>query len=159
MKRLTLSLAACATLLSLFAVSGAAEAHGRYYGGGHYYGGHYYGGHYHGSVYFSFGVPWPGYWWGPGYYYGYPSYSYYYGAPYYYGGYAPPMAAANPPQYVERSDVEGAPPPQQQESPPPQQQNWWYWCQSSEKYYPYVKECAGGFQKVPAQPPASQVKP
>ena len=30
--------------------------------------------------------------------------------------------------------------------------NWWYWCESSKKYYPYVKECAGGFERVPPQP-------
>jgi hypothetical protein len=190
MKRLTLKSAAFATLLSLFAFSTPAGAAGRSYGGGYsgggyhgsgsmnhgggyyrgggYHGYHtgYYGGHHHGGVYFSFGVPWPGYWWGgyyPGYYYGPPpyyGYSPYYGSSPYYDYAAPAMSA--PPQYIERSDVEGtAPPaqqqPQQQQQPQSSQepqQTWWYWCPSSEKYWPYVKECTGGFQRVPAQPPA-----
>jgi len=174
MKRLTVLLASFATLGLLSAFSAPAEAGGRYYGGGHYYGGgyrgYYGGGYYHsgyyrggyrccyrGGVFFSFGVPWPGYWWGPSYYYGAP---YYYGSPYYYGYGAPVYyddyyapAARTSPQYVERSDVEAAPPPQQQQQQQQQpQQTWWYWCQSSEKYWPYVKECTGGFQRVPAQP-------
>lgn len=127
MKRLTFLLAAFATLLSLFAVSTPADAHGRVRGG----------------VFLNFGVPWPGYW-GPRYYYPPPSY-------YYYDDYyAPPTVVIqrrDPPQYIERSDVEGAPPPAEQPA-----QHWWYWCASSEKYYPYVKECPGGFQRVPPQP-------
>jgi hypothetical protein len=156
MKRLTRFLAAFATLLGLFAISAPAEAYGRHYGGGYGYRGGY-GYHYHGGVYFNFGVPyWPGYWgagygyWGPRYYY---PYSYGYPAPYYYGGYYPPSGGVvmqSEPTYVERSDVEAAapPPPQQNQ----QTQHWWYWCGASEKYYPYVKECPGGFQRVPAQP-------
>jgi hypothetical protein len=174
MKRLTLKSAAFATLLSLFTLSTPAWAGGHYSGGGHwggsyghaggyhhgggYHAGYYHGGHSHGGVYFSFGVPWPGYYWGYPYYYAPPPYYGY--APYYGYGYAP--AASDPPQYIERSDVEGAPPaaqsPQQQQPAPPQsqepQQTWWYWCQNSQKYWPYVKECTGGFQRVPAQPPA-----
>ncbi|HYS12053.1 MAG TPA: hypothetical protein VEN28_01985 [Burkholderiaceae bacterium] len=128
MKRLTLLLAACATLLSLLAVSAPAEAHGRFRGG----------------VFLNFGVPWPGYYWGPRYYYGPPVYYY---DDYYYEPRTVIIERPSPPQYIERSDVESAPPPSQQ-----QPQHWWYWCASSEKYYPYVKECPGGFQKVPAQP-------
>jgi hypothetical protein len=132
MKRITLSFAALATLLSLFAFSAPAQAYGRHGGG----------------VYLHFGVPWPGYYWGP---------RYYYGPPYYDGYYGPPPAVIierqNPPQYIERSDVEGTPP-----APQDQAQNWWYWCDASKKYYPYAKECPGGFQRVPAQPvpPASR---
>jgi hypothetical protein len=125
MKRLTLLLAAFATLISLVAFSAPAEAYGRVRGG----------------VFLNFGVPWPGYW-GPRYYYG--------PGPYYYDGYyAPPaVIVQSPPTYIERSDVESAPPPSQVQ---PQHQ-WWYWCAAAEKYYPYVKECPGGFQRVPAQP-------
>jgi hypothetical protein len=127
MKRLTMLLAAFATLLSLFVFSAPAEAHGRVRGG----------------VFLNFGVPWPGYYWGPRYYYGPPAY--------YYDDYYAPRTVIierpNPPTYIERSDVESAPPPSQV-----QPQHWWYWCPTAEKYYPYVKECSGGFQKVPAQP-------
>jgi hypothetical protein len=137
MKRLSLLLAAFATLLSLFAISAPAEAHGRIRGG----------------VFLNFGVPWPGYW-APRYYYPPP-------AAYYYDDYYMPppgviVQRRDSPEYVERSDIEGAPPAYQQQPAQSQQQqpqqNWWYWCASSEKYFPYVKECTGGFQRVPAQP-------
>lgn len=140
MKRLPLLLAAFATLLTLFAASTPAEAHGRIRGG----------------VFLNFGVPWPGYW-APRYYYPPPAY-------YYYDDYyAPPprVVVERQPQYVEKSDVEGtAPAPsttdQATGAAPPASQvkptNWWYWCESSRKYYPYVKECTGGFERVPPQP-------
>lgn len=128
MKRLTLLLAAFVTLLSLFAVSAPADAHGRIRGG----------------VYLGFGVPWPGYW-GPRYYY--PGPAYYYDDGYYAGPPAVVIQQREPPTYIERSDVEGTVPAPQ--APQPQ---YWYWCAASEKYYPYVKECTGGFQRVPAQP-------
>jgi len=130
MKRITLLLAAFATLISLFAFSAPAEAFGRVRGG----------------VFLNFGVPWPGYYWGPRYYYG-PGVVYY--DDYYYPPPAVIVQRPNPPTYVERSDVEGSatPAPGQQQAHP-----WWYWCAASEKYYPYVKECPGGFQRVPAQP-------
>jgi len=77
------------------------------------------------GVYFQFGVPlWPGYW-GPHYYYDYPPPAAYY----------PPA----PPVYVEREE-------------PAQQPVWWYWCPSAKGYYPYVKECPGGWQRVAPQP-------
>ena len=45
-----------------------------------------------------------------------------------------------PTTFVERSDVvpEGA--------------GSWYYCRDSNGYYPYVKQCPGGWQRVPAQP-------
>jgi hypothetical protein len=144
MKRLSVVLAAFLTLLSLFAVSAPAEANGRF----------------HGGVFLNFGVPWPGYW-GPRYYYP-PAYYYY--DDYYYAPPAVVLTRPNPPQYIERSDVEATPaatpqpapaqPPAQSQPQQPQHQ-WWYWCQASEKYFPYVKECPGGFQRVPAQPTPS----
>lgn len=79
-------------------------------------------------------------WWGPGYYYPRP---YYYAPPYYY----PPIVAvpAPPPVYVERGDAqaggaEGA-------------SNWWYYCANPPGYYPYVRQCPGGWQRVSPQPP------
>jgi hypothetical protein len=42
--------------------------------------------------------------------------------------------------------------PQQQAQP--QQEAYWYHCTRPDGYYPYIKACPGGWQKVPAQPPA-----
>jgi len=102
--------------------------------------------------------------WGPAWYprpypfyapyaYPYPYYSYPYS---YYPPYAPalPVPAA-PPVYIERSDVAPAPAPQQQQpQQAPQQTQYWYYCAGSRAYYPYVKECAGGWQQVAPQPPS-----
>lgn len=68
--------------------------------------------------------------WGYPYYYPPPPYVYY-PAPAYY--------PASPPVYVER----------EQEAPA---QNWWYYCEQSRSYYPYVKSCPGGWQRVPPTP-------
>jgi hypothetical protein len=109
---------------------------GRYYGGGYYGGRRYYGGYYGSGVGFWFG--WP---------YGYPYYPYYYPySPYYYPYYSAPVVTvpSEPQEYIQR--------PQRDESPEPS--GVWYYCRDSKAYYPYVKECPGGWQSVPAQPPA-----
>jgi hypothetical protein len=93
--------------------------------GGHGYG---WGGGPHWGI--SIGVPlfWPGYYGG---YYPYP--------------YAYPGAVAAPPVgYVEQGYVQPA---------PAQPQGEWYYCAESKSYYPYVRECPGGWQRVPTQPP------
>src|SRR5208337_1088109 len=124
----------------LFAISVPGNAHGGgYYGhGGGYYGhgGGYYG---HGGGYWS-GSIWigPG-WWGPwGYPYPYYSYPYY---PYPYS-YASPPAVNQQPIYQEQY-------PQQEE-----EQYYWYFCRESKTYYPYVKQCPGGWVKVVPKPQA-----
>jgi hypothetical protein len=90
---------------------------------------------------FYFGAPF----YGPGYYpppyYAYPAYGY--PAPAY--GYPP--AAVTPPAYVEQGVAQAAP-------APAQRQGDWYYCADSNAYYPYVKECPAGWQRVPAQPPS-----
>jgi hypothetical protein len=83
-------------------------------------------------VHFGFFVGGPV--WGPWYYP--PPYPYYYPAPVYV---TPPA----PPVYVERQDV----------APTSQPQDWWYYCEQSRGYYPYVKSCPGGWQRVPPAPP------
>ena len=86
-----------------------------------------------------------GFYFGPGYwpyapYYYYPPYPHYYYPPYYY--YPPaPLAPAAPPAPVEQS----AP-------PPPPSENWWHYCPASKAYYPYVRECPGGWQRVSPTP-------
>jgi hypothetical protein len=88
---------------------------------------------------FNFGFPayYPAYYPGPFYY---PAY---YPAPYYY--YPAPVVVQSPPVYTERHDI----------APPTTDLNgYWYYCGASKGYYPYVKECPGGWQKVPPQPPS-----
>jgi hypothetical protein len=93
-------------------------------------------GRWRGGVVLHFGFPGP-YYWGPRYYYPPPPPVYYYPAP-------PLIAApAAPPTYIERDD---------DEAPPPSPSQWWYWCPSAKGYYPYVKDCPGGWQRVPPQP-------
>lgn len=73
----------------------------------------------------------------------------YYPPPYYYyppAYYYPPVVAApaSPPVYIERGDARPA---------PEQAQGYWYYCPEAKAYYPYVKQCAGGWQRVAPQPP------
>jgi hypothetical protein len=98
----------------------------------------------------------PGPYWGPGYprpYY-YPRAFYpgpYYPGPYLYGDpfYSPaPVVVVPPPEpqvYIEQSTgaVDQARTPEQ---------GYWYFCRGSNRYYPYVKECPGGWQTVLPQP-------
>jgi hypothetical protein len=99
------------------------------------------GGHHGGNVHFGVVVGGP-LWWGAGYPYGYP----YYYPPYYYppAYYAP--YASSPPVYVEQDTAQPAPAPQ---AP----QGYWYYCAGANGYYPYVKECPAGWQRVSPQPP------
>jgi hypothetical protein len=130
MGRLRFALAALVALLTLLSLSAPAQAHGRTRGG----------------VYLHFGVPW-GWWWPRYYYYPPPVYYYDYPAP----GY-PPLAVdrRTPPTYVERDDLEESAPAESASTEQPT--IWWYWCPSSRQYYPYVKQCPGGFHRVPSQP-------
>jgi len=89
------------------------------------------GGHGHSRVFLGFNFGFPG-WYAPYYYYPPPAY-YYPPAPVYV---QPPA----PTQYVEQSDTV------------PQGPGTWYFCRESNTYYPYVKQCPGGWTRVPAQP-------
>lgn len=93
-----------------------------------------------------------------GFTYGFPVYApRYFPAPFYtYPAYTvpAPVVYAYPPAviryspapvYVERSITQAQPAPSQT-------QNDWYYCATSRAYYPYAKECPGGWQRVPAQP-------
>ena len=87
-------------------------------------------------VHFGIGFGFPGYW--PGYYY----------PPYYPSYYYPPVVAAPaaPPVYIEQGGIPQAAPA------PGQANNWWYYCAESQTYYPYVKQCPSGWQRVTPQP-------
>ena len=71
--------------------------------------------------------------------YYYPPYPYYY--PPYYA--SPVVVQQQPTVYVEQ------PAPQVQTQPAA---GYWYYCASSRAYYPYVKECPAGWQRVAPQP-------
>jgi hypothetical protein len=67
----------------------------------------------------------------------------------------------SPPQYIEQGqdgtlemDSGGYVPQAPQQQAQPQQEAYWYHCTRPDGYYPYIKACPGGWQKVPAQPPA-----
>lgn len=94
-----------------------------------------------GRAHFGFYVGGPLFW--PGPYYAPP---YYY--PPYYSPYYPPavIAPAAPPTYIEQGGTQAA--------PPAPQNNWWYYCADAKAYYPYVRECPAGWQRVAPQPPS-----
>lgn len=71
---------------------------------------------------------------------GAPLWPWYYPYPYYYYPPVITVPAPPPPVYIEQG------------SPPAAAQSYWYYCTSPDGYYPYVKECPGGWQKVLPQP-------
>jgi hypothetical protein len=90
-----------------------------------------------------------GYGYGFGISLGFPLYVPGYYPPYYpYPAYAYPPAVVesySPPVYVEEGVAQAAPAPSQAQGD-------WYYCAASKTYYPYVRECPAGWQRVPAQP-------
>jgi hypothetical protein len=130
--------------LMLLSTSGSALADG---GRGHGYGhGRHNGGHVDFGIYF--GAPYAAPYYPSPYYY---PYSYYAPAmPYY-----PPViitpAPVQPPVYIEQQVISPSIP---QAAPAPTDTNYWYRCEKTDAYYPYVKECPGGWQKVVPVPPA-----
>ena len=93
-----------------------------------------------GHVRFGVFVGAPFYWYPPYYY---PPYY-----PPYYSPYYPPVVAApsSPPTYIEQGGAQPA--------PASSQSNWWYYCADAKAYYPYIKQCPGGWQRVAPQPPS-----
>jgi hypothetical protein len=122
-----------------------ACADGHFHGG--YHGG-YHGGGFGRGIGFGLGVGlavegWPYY-----YPYGYYPYGYYPYAAY------PPVVVtqpAAPTVYIEQGN--GA---AQDNGPaaaaPAQSSNDWYYCRKPAGYYPYVRNCPDGWQRVPSQP-------
>ena len=111
-------------------------------------GGYYRGSHRSSHFNVVIGDPFWGVSWYYPYYYPY-SYPYYY--PYYYpyrypyySPYEPAVTVPSVPQeYIERNESG---------EPASAQSDVWYYCPGSKAYYPYVKECPGGWQTVPAEP-------
>jgi hypothetical protein len=78
-------------------------------------------GHYHHHRTFvgaGVGFGYPWGWWYP------PPYYYYYPVP------------AESVTYIEQGDAS------------PEAERWWYYCESSTSYYPYVRECPAGWERV-----------
>jgi hypothetical protein len=131
-------------LLLVFGAMASGPAMAQRYGHGYGYG-------HGGGVRFgiSLGLPLFGLGYYPGPYSSYPAYAYpapayaYPGPAYAYPGPAAAPSAA----YVEQGFPQAAP-------APAQPQGDWYYCADSKSYYPYVRECPGGWQRVPAQPPS-----
>ena len=124
----------CCLVLASF--SGIAEAGGggRYHGGGWHKGGH--GGWNKGGSSVGVWIGAPIVIGGP---YFYPYSPYYY--PYRYG-YGSPVVR----EYVYERPAP-APAVVAPQSPT------WYYCRESRAYYPYVHDCPGGWDSVPARPP------
>ena len=106
--------------------SPAVQAHGRV--------------HSHVSVGVGFGYWGPGPFWGPPWWY-YPP------APIYY----PVVVPSQPITYIEQGSSQSAPAANTNGGG-----NWWYYCDGSKGYYPYVKECPGGWQRVSPTPPSTK---
>lgn len=91
----------------------------------------------------------PLFWGWPGPYYGYPSYRYYDPYPYAYPPYYayPPIVTvpSSPPVYIERDDDDA-------DGDRKSAGSYWYYCDRPEGYYPYVKECPGGWERVAPRP-------
>jgi hypothetical protein len=157
----------CAALVLLGPVnantSWAGGGHGHHHhhpGGHHHYGHHHYGGGW-GGFGLGLGMGILGY--GIGsmarapYYppsYGYPPVGY--GANYGYPpnyGYAPVapigLPPSAPPIYIQQEVVQVQPPVQGSNS---QGTSYWHYCRQPEGYYPYIKNCPGGWLQVAPEP-------
>ena len=82
----------------------------------------------HGRISFGIGIGVP-LWGGP--FYPYPYYPYDYYAP------RTIVVPAQPTRYIEQSSPESG---------------YWYYCPGSKTYYPYVKDCPAGWQRVSPTP-------
>lgn len=84
----------------------------------------------------------------------------YYAPPYYAYPAYPPAVYVQPPAptvYIERADggaaaASGNAQPAAQAAAPAAD---WYYCTDSKAYYPYVKECASAWLRVPSRPAAT----
>ena len=92
------------------------------------------------SIGVGFGYPYWGWgpYWGP-WYYPPPYYS-----PYHYYP-SPAVVVREPVTYIEQGGAATS-------APRADSSNWWYYCDASKGYYPYVKECPAGWQRVPPAP-------
>lgn len=98
-------------------------------------------GHHHSGARVGIYVnPWPLYYPGPRYY----PYN-----PYYYD-YPLVVTQPAPTVYVERGPAPVNTPPEASQAAPASGD--WYYCHNPDGYYPYIKNCPAGWERVPAQP-------
>lgn len=107
--------------------------------------------HGHGGARIYFGAPYP--------YHPYPYRAYPYPYPYVY---SPPVIVTQPPQpqvYIEQGNGRTTAPVPAPTAPSAnagtQNDAFWYYCEQADSYYPYVKECPAGWQRVAPTPPAA----
>lgn len=126
-----------AAAISAILISSGTVIAGGWHGGAHWHGGWGWGWPYYGlgfatGAFLSY----------PYYYYPYyPYYSYY---PYYPYTYAPAYRPSRSVIVRERK---------------PAMDTWYYYCRKSDAYYPYVRRCPGGWEKVPVVPRPSSPQP
>lgn len=100
----------------------------------------------------SVGVVAPGFWWGTGFWPGWAGCAWpgCWGPTFWGPGWGAtvvvPTTVVSAPVVVS-----GAPPVTYVEREQPAEPVWWYWCNESRAYYPYVKDCPGGWQRVAPQ--------
>jgi hypothetical protein len=92
------------------------------------------GGHVRLGVFIGGAAFWPGFYYSP-----------------YYSGYYPPYYSY-PPEYVTPAPTQYIEAPVAQPAPQAAS-SYWYYCAGTKAYYPYVKQCPGGWQRVAPQPP------
>lgn len=140
-KKLQGTALACAVMLLAMSLSSPAQAQHRRHGGHH--------SHHAARVHFGVGVylggPIISPWFYPPPYAYYPRPIYYHPAPVI-------IAPQSPPVYIEREATAPAPAPAAGAATE-ESQSWWYYCGESKTYYPYVKTCPGGWQRVSPTPP------
>ena len=83
--------------------------------------------------------------WGPRLYAPFPSHY----PPYPYYPRTVVIERPEPQVYIEQPAPVAPPPAPVAEAPT----NYWYYCTAAGAYYPYIKECPGGWQTVVPQPP------
>jgi outer membrane protein OmpA-like peptidoglycan-associated protein len=130
---LVIAVAVMAVLIS----AGTVTAGGGWHGGGHWHGGWGWGWPYYGLGFATgafLSYPYS-------YYPYYPYYSYY---PYYPYAYAQTYSPS--PRVIVRERK-------------PAMDTWYYYCRKSNAYYPYVRRCPGGWEKVPIVPRPSLPQP
>jgi hypothetical protein len=68
--------------------------------------------------------------------------------------YQPPVVVVQPAPNADANVTSTAPLAQPPAAvPPPAAPQYWYHCSNPEGYYPYISQCQGGWQKVPAGAP------
>lgn len=87
-----------------------------------------------------------------------PAWGYYYPSPFYYPYYSTAVVDRSPLVYIEQNPPPAEAPQPSQVTQPSQltPSSYWYYCAAAKAYYPYVKACPSGWQKVLPQTPGAE---